>query len=150
MRISDWSSDVCSSDLMEEYREIVSAHLSDPSPNPLDSIKRLWRIVDSIKDTLEDRRVNPQDDIISMLWKAEIDGQPTTMDDMENYSVVLFIAGLDTVMNGIGHGIRYLATDLALQERLRANPEMVGDASEEMLRRFTFTVPPRELGRANV
>src|SRR3546814_7265883 len=97
MRISDWSSDVCSSDLlidkikadgkcdfmtavaeplpvvvflkmlglplgrMEEYREIVSAHLSDPSPNPLDSIKRLWRIVDSIKDTLEDRRVNPQD-----------------------------------------------------------------------------------------
>src|SRR3546814_2899088 len=95
MRISDWSSDVCSSDLMEEYREIVSAHLSDPSPNPLDSIKRLWRIVDSIKDTLEDRRVNPQDDIISMLWKAEIDGQPTTMDDMENYSEVLFIAGLD-------------------------------------------------------
>src|SRR3546814_5545382 len=96
---------------MEEYREIVSAHLSDPSPNPLDSIKRLWRIVDSIKDTLEDRRVNPQDDIISMLWKAEIDGQPTTMDDMANYSVVLFIAGLDTVMTGIGHGIRYLATD---------------------------------------
>src|SRR3546814_12255327 len=66
---------------MEEYREIVSAHLSDPSPNPLDSIKRLWRIVDSIKDTLEERRVNPQDDIISMMWKAEIDGQPTTMED---------------------------------------------------------------------
>src|SRR3546814_12169916 len=81
MRISDWSSDVCSSDLMEEYREIVSAHLSDPSPNPLDSIKRLWRIVDSIKDTLEDRRVNPQDDIISMLWKAEIDGQPTRSEE---------------------------------------------------------------------
>src|SRR3546814_11914707 len=111
---------------MEEYREIVSAHLSDPSPNPLDSIKRLWRIVDSSKDTLEDRRVNPQDDIISMLWKAEIDGQPTTMDDMENYSVVLFIAGLDTVMNGIGHGIRYLATDLALQERLRSEERRVG------------------------
>src|SRR3546814_13328789 len=45
------------------------------------------------------------------------------------------------------HGIRYLATDLALQERLRANPEMVGDASEEMLRRFTFTVPPRVIGK---
>jgi cytochrome P450 len=66
---------------------------------------------------------------------------------MENYSVVLFIAGLDTVMNGIGHGIRYLATDLALQDRLRANPELVGDASEEMLRRFTFTVPPRVIAK---
>src|SRR3546814_13316069 len=86
-----------------------------------------------------------------MLWKAEIDGQPTTMDDMENYSVVLFIAGLDTVMNGIGHGIRYLATDLALQERLRATPEMVGDAPEERLRRCTLAVPPRVIGNdANI
>src|SRR3546814_16618412 len=98
---------------MEEYREIVSAHLSDPSPNPLDSIKRLWRIVDSIKATLEDRRVNPQDDIISMLWKAEIDGQPTTMDDMETYSVVLFIAGLDPLIKGIRPGIPHLATEPA-------------------------------------
>src|SRR3546814_2328174 len=31
--------------------------------------------------------------------------------------------------------------------RLRANPEKVGDASEEMLRRFTFTVPPRVIGK---
>lgn len=135
---------------METYRAIVSEHLSDPTPNPLDSIKKLWRIVDSIKDVLEERRVNPKDDIISLLWQTEIDGQPTTMDDMENYAVVLFIAGLDTVMNGIGHGVRYLATDLALQDRLRQNIDLVGEATEELLRRFTFTVPPRVIAKDTV
>lgn len=132
---------------MESYRQLVAEHLSDPTPNPVDSIKKLWRIVDNIKDVLEARRDHPQDDIISLLWQAGIDGKPTTMEDMENYSVVLFIAGLDTVMNGIGHGVRYLATDLALQDRLRKSPELVGDATEEMLRRFTFTVPPRVIGK---
>ena len=52
---------------MEAYREIVSQHLSDPTPNPVDSIKKLWRIVDNIKDVLEARRDNPQDDIISLM-----------------------------------------------------------------------------------
>lgn len=135
---------------MEEYRALVKQHLSDPTPDPRDSVKKLWRIAAMIKDTLLDRKANPQDDIISTLWASEIDGRPTTMDDMENYSVVLFIAGLDTVMNGIGHGIRHFAQDIALQEQLRAKPELVAEATEEMLRRYTFTVPPRLLGKDTV
>lgn len=130
---------------MEEYRTLVQQHLSDPTPNPMDSIKKLWRITALLHDDVLDRKENPKDDIISLLWKAEIDGKPTTMDDMENYMVVLFIAGLDTVMNGIGHGIRHFASDLALQDELRQQPELVSDAMEEMLRRYTFTVPPRFL-----
>jgi cytochrome P450 len=62
---------------------------------------------------------------------------------MDNWGVVLFIAGLDTVMNGIGFGVRRLATDRPLQERLRADPKLVAEAAEELLRRYTFTVPPR-------
>jgi len=135
---------------MDTYREIVSQHLSDPSPNPADSIQKLWRIVDGIKDVLVARRDAPQDDIISMLWQTQIDGRPSTMDDMENYCVLLFIAGLDTVMNGIGHGVRHLATDLVLQDRLRNDPAQIGEATEEMLRRFTFTVPPRLIGKDTV
>lgn len=135
---------------MEEYRTLVKAHLSDPTPDPRDSIKKLWRIVDLIKDTLIERRDNPKDDIISLLWAAEIDGKPTTMDDMENYMVVLFIAGLDTVMNGIGLGIRHFAADLPLQDELRKNPSRIAESMEEMLRRYTFTVPPRVIGKDTV
>ena len=66
---------------------------------------------------------------------------------MENYGVLLFIAGLDTVMNGIGHGVRHLALHPELQDQLRANPKLVQEATEEMLRRYTFTIPPRIVAR---
>jgi cytochrome P450 len=69
------------------------------------------------------------------------------MDDMENYGVLLFIAGLDTVMNGIGLGARHLAVDQDLQAMLRANPEKVTEATEELLRRYTFTVPVRRVAK---
>jgi cytochrome P450 len=130
-------------DRQDEYRAIVSAHLSDPSPDPRAIIPKLQRIAASMRDTFLARRDNPQDDIISLLWKIEIDGKPTTLEDMENYGVLLFIAGLDTVMNGIGHGVRHLAMHPELQEQLRTHPKLVPEATEELLRRYTFTVPPR-------
>ncbi len=82
-----------------------------------------------------------------MLWQVEIDGKPTTLEDQQNYGVLLFIAGLDTVMQGMGHGVRHLALDPALQDELRANPALVADATEELLRRYTFTVPPRRVNK---
>lgn len=130
-------------DRQDEYRAIVSQHLSDPASDPRAFIPKLQRIAASMHDTFMDRKEHPQDDIISLLWKIEIDGQPTTLQDMENYGVLLFIAGLDTVMNGIGHGVRHLALNPDLQDQLRANPKLVPEATEELLRRYTFTVPPR-------
>lgn len=130
-------------DRQEEYRAIVAQHLSDPTPDPRAFIPKLQRIAASMRDTFLERRDRPQDDIISLLWKIEIDGKPTTLDDMENYGVLLFIAGLDTVMNGIGHGVRHLARNPDVQEQLRSNSKMIPEATEELLRRYTFTVPPR-------
>jgi len=131
----------------EEYRELVRQHLSDPEPDPKNSMMKLWRITAIMRDTVVARRDNPQDDIISLLWKTEIDGKPITMDDMENYCVVLFIAGLDTVMNGMGHGVRHLAQNPEFQDDLRKNPQNIPVATEELLRRYTFTVPPRIVGK---
>jgi cytochrome P450 len=130
---------------LPEYRALVKEHMTAAGGDhdPAKGVRRLRKIADAMKDTALDRRENPRDDILSMLWKIEIDGKPTTMEDMDNYGVLLFIAGLDTVMNGMGHGIRHLAQDQALQTELRANPQLIGDATEELLRRYTFTVPPR-------
>jgi cytochrome P450 len=50
-------------------------------------------------------------------------------------------------MNGMGFGIRHLAQDLPLQRQLRANPRMIPEAAEELLRRYTFTVPVRQISR---
>ncbi|MDB6159138.1 MAG: cytochrome [Gammaproteobacteria bacterium] len=131
----------------EEYRALVREHLSDPEPDPRKVMMKLLRITAMMRDTILERRERPQNDLISLLWKSQINGRPTTLEDMENYGVVLFIAGLDTVMNGMGFGIRHLAQDQALQSQLRANPKTIPEASEELLRRYTFTVPPRKVAK---
>lgn len=130
---------------LAEYRNLVADHLGNS--DPMHAVVTLQQVAAAMRDTIMERRDNPQDDILSMLWKVEIDNKPITVEDIENYGVLLFIAGLDTVMQGIGHGVRHLAIDQALQKKLRENPELIKDASEELLRRYTFTVPPRRVGK---
>lgn len=130
---------------LAEYRQLVADHLGNS--DPMHAVVTLQQVAAAMRDTIVARRENPRDDILSMLWKVEIDGAPITIEDIENYGVLLFIAGLDTVMQGIGHGVRHLAMDQDLQKKLRENPELIKDASEELLRRYTFTVPPRRVAK---
>ena len=82
-----------------------------------------------------------------MLWSTEIDGAPMTIELMEDYAVLLFIAGLDTVINGMGFAVRHMALNPALQDELRVHPERIVDAVEEMLRRYSFALPMRRVAQ---
>lgn len=130
-----------------QYRALVTQFMTQPWTDIKDIFGMLRGVCDVMHDTLIERREKPQNDIISSLWQTKIDGRALTLDDMENYCVLLFLAGLDTVMNGIGHGVRHLAMNPELQAQLRANPKLIVDASEELLRRYTFTVPTRRVAR---
>jgi cytochrome P450 len=131
----------------EEYRALAKEHLAGITTDPVAMAGKSLRLIDVMRDTIIERRDHPKDDIISMLWQTTIDGRPTTMDDMEDYALLLFIAGLDTVVNGMGLTMRHLATDPRLQDELRANPKIIPEAVEEMLRRYTFTVPVRRVAK---
>lgn len=126
-----------------EYRALVKEHLGSTDFDPAASQARLRKVADIMRDTILERQKNPKDDLISLLWSSSFDGQPATLVDLENYCVMLFVAGLDTVMNGMGLGMLHLAKDQALQAELRANPEKIAATTEEILRRYTFTLPPR-------
>jgi cytochrome P450 len=130
-----------------EYRALVREHFSDIQPDAKKSIAKLQRIAAVMRDTFLERQEHPCDDLISTLWNVEIDGKPTALGDMENWGVLLFTAGLDTVMNGMGFGVRHLAQNPHLQDELRANPKLIPDAVEELLRRYSFTVPVRVLAK---
>ena len=134
----------------DEFRKLVHDHLSESPGDHEASQRQLFRMAAVMNDTLLDRRDNPRDDLISALWQTQVDGRPLTLRDMENYCVLLFIAGLDTVMNGMGLGIAYLAADPQLQDELRANPALIVEAAEELLRRFTFLTVVRTIGRDTV
>lgn len=130
-----------------EYRDLVRRYLAEMDMDASNVMERTMEVAEIMRPEVLARKDNPQDDIISMLWKIEIDGEPMDLGRMEDFCVLLFIAGLDTVMNGIGHGVRHLAEDQELQAKLRANPELIGPATEELLRRYTFTVPPRRVDK---
>ncbi len=130
----------------DEYRALVIDHLaSNGDPDPTATQRRLRNVADVLRDVIIDRRDNPCNDILSLLWQSDFDGRPATLFDIESYAVMLFIAGLDTVYNGMGLGILHLARDAALQAELRADRGLIAGAAEELLRRYSFTVPPRFL-----
>jgi len=135
-------------DKIPVYRALVRENLAQQADSsPAEGMQRLMRVAAIMRDEIVARRDDPRDDIISMLWALEIDGKPMTLEDMENYAVLLFIAGLDTVMNGMGYAVHHLAQDQELQARLRADPSLIPVASEEMLRRYAFVIAPRRIAK---
>jgi cytochrome P450 len=128
-----------------EYRDLAKKHLSVISPDLSENMLMMKAIADVLRDTIIDRRENPRDDLISMLWSLKLEGEPMTLELMLSYCVILFIAGLDTVVNALGFGVRHLATDPQLQRELRENPELIPKATEEILRRYAFVAPIRML-----
>lgn len=134
-------------DRQREYRDLVKEHFTSTARDSESITKRLRRVADVMRDTILDRRDNPKDDLLSLLWQSEFNGEKATLWDMENYAVMLFTAGLDTVVNGMALGAVHLAKNPELQAELRANPEKISAATEEILRRYTFTIPPRFLSQ---
>jgi cytochrome P450 len=132
-------------DRMDEYRKLANEMISGAGDDPQVLMQRTFRILAAMRETILDRCDHPRDDLISLLWNLEIDGRKATLEDVEDFSLLLFLAGLDTVMMAIGFAARHLALDPQLQARLRADPRLIAEAKEEMLRRYSFVSPPRRV-----
>jgi cytochrome P450 len=133
-----------------EYRVLTRRLLDAIGGDIVTAAKILREIADTMRPTMLERRERPTDDMISRLWATSIDGAAVTLEDMEDWGVLLFIAGLDTVMQGMGFGVRHLAMDQPLQAKLREDPALIEDAREELLRRYTFTMPMRRVKKDTV
>lgn len=134
-------------DRQDEFHKIVSEHLSEDFGTPEDSQRKLRSMAMVMRDTLIERRENPTGDLISRLWQTTVDDEALTLEQMQNYCILLFIAGLDTVMNAMGFGVAHLASHPKLQEELRANPALIPEATEELLRRYSFVLSTRRAAK---
>jgi cytochrome P450 len=133
---------------LAEFRDLVHEFLKATLGDPMEGAWLSRKVADAMLGEIMARKEEPKDDLISLLWRTEIDGKPMTLDLMEDYAVLLFVAGLDTVINGMGFSIRHLAQNPNLQTDLRANPAEIPAAVEEMLRRYGFTIPMRRVAKA--
>ncbi len=132
---------------LPEFRELVQEFLANTGADAMASGALFRKVANSMLPEIMARKDDPQDDIISLLWQTEIEGETMTVELMEDYCVLLFIAGLDTVINGMGFAMRHLAMNPDLQARLRAQPDLIVEAAEEMLRRYSFAVPQRRIAK---
>jgi cytochrome P450 len=82
----------------------------------------------------EERRRQPQDDLVSGLVAAEEEGDRLSADELRAITVLLFIAGHETTMNLIGNGTYALLQHPDQLALVRDDPEMARSAIEELLR----------------
>jgi cytochrome P450 len=80
------------------------------------------------------RSDSPGDDLLSDMIRAELEGDKLTHEEMIAQCRLLLIAGNVTTTDLIGNGTRALLDFPEQMEKLRADPSLIGNAVEEMLR----------------
>lgn len=120
-----------------------------------DSLAALQAELESIlQEEAARRRREPQDDLLSSIVAAERDGTLDwggresfagfAKDDLLSFAQFVLLAGNETTRNAISRGVLALAEHPSERERLRANPEWLPLAADEILR---WTTPVRVLRR---
>jgi cytochrome P450 len=85
-------------------------------------------------ETFEARRADPQDDLISDMTKLQAGGAPLSDLELQINLAALLIGGNLTTTDLIGNGVRQLLLNPAELEKLKADPGIVKDVVEEILR----------------
>ena len=85
-------------------------------------------------DHVRDRRSHARDDMLSDLVAAEVDGHRLDDQEIVNSSCLLLLAGQITSTMALGNAILCLRDNPAAEAELRANPDLLPSAFEEVLR----------------
>jgi cytochrome P450 len=124
--IRGWSADIA--------RSLDAIGLpSDPSIVERGRVARR-ALADYFRALLPVRRARPQADLLSGLLAAEEQGDKLTEPEVITMCLLLFIAGHETTVNLIGNGTLALLRHPEQVARVRADPGLVPNAIEELLR----------------
>jgi cytochrome P450 len=97
---------------------------------------------------LRDRQVNPQDDMLTLVANAEIDGEPVEWDLKVGYIRLMIVAGIDTTWSAIGSGLWHFAQHPDEVARLVAVPDddlLWQLGTEEVLRYYAPVTMARKV-----
>src|SRR5262249_8443753 len=121
-----WTNEVIGKD-DPEYRR--------PGETPGQTIRRARGELHAYFDHLiEQRRSGPEDDLMSELIGATIDGMPLRHEPILSYCELMAAAGNETTRNAISGGLLAFCEHRGEWEALRVHPERLTDAVEEILR----------------
>jgi cytochrome P450 len=109
-------------------------------------LQAVHEMSDYFRTHIEERRSRPTDDLISYLMNAkDKEGQPLEESHVLGSLRLLLIAGIDTTWSAIGSSLWHLARTPADRERLIAEPGLIPNAVEELLRAYSPVTMAREV-----
>ena len=92
------------------------------------------KILQYLSDVIAERRREPRDDLISAMIAAQEERDVLSDAELLATCNLILLAGHETTTNLIGNGMLALLREPEQLERLRAQPELVPSAVEELLR----------------
>ncbi|MFI6094836.1 cytochrome P450 [Lentzea sp. NPDC051213] len=129
-----------------QWTEQIS-RVIDPSITP-DDVAEMNRAETEFRSyvagELDRRRSASQDDILSLLVHADVDGVRLTDEEIIANVLFLFVAGHETTVNLVGNGMLALLRHPAQLELLRSNPALIPGAIDEITR---FDAPVQIVSR---
>lgn len=123
----------------DRFHRMSSSLLLPPTAfNVFRMIPTMWMLIRFIRRLLDERRRHPRDDMLSALAHVEEAGDRLSEDEQVAMVLLLLVAGHETTVNLISLGTLALLEHPEQLQFLRAHPEAIKTAVEELLR---FTNP---------
>ncbi len=101
---------------------------------PEDAVHALGAAAGYFRALIDERRRTPRDDVATTLTRAEVDGVPLAEDEIVSICLLLLAAGVETAAGLIASAFLVLAEHPVARRRLRATPDLIPAAIEEVLR----------------
>jgi cytochrome P450 len=103
-----------------------------------------------VRDMIAKRRETPRDDLLTRLVEAEVEGERLTEHEILGFFQLLIVAGQETTANLINNAVLCLLENPDQLALLRASPELLLSAIEEVLRyrspiQWVMRTPSRDI-----
>ena len=116
------------------------------------------RIRGYLREIIHKKRLNPGNDLLTALVRASDHGEHLSEDEAASMAFILLFAGFETTINLIGNGSLALLTHPEQRARLLAEPGLLDNAVEELLRydgpvefgTWRFTTEPIRVGGVHI
>lgn len=119
-------------DDLDEFRATVDGFLR--AEDEAASMAAGMTLLQYINESIEEKRAAPGDDLLSALIHHEEDGDRLSNIELTSMVNLLLIAGHETTVNLIGNGMLELMRHPDQMDELRAHPDLIDSAVEEMVR----------------
>jgi cytochrome P450 len=119
----------------DQVREVNDLAQRASVPTNPDSRECWVALNDWITDFVAARRAAPpRDDVVDAILNADIDGRPVTELEIQGLVLLLILGGLETTAGALGQFMLRFCHEPEIPALLRAQPDLVPAAVEELLR----------------